>query len=372
MMRHVDAAEVEELSDDEVEALLRHLEPREQLERGGLAGRARDKALVVFARLRGDEIYPGYSWQELRSSRRELDGRGVLCQTGVEIQSAVGCAFDCTYCPYTAFLCIRLDVEDFVDRVAAMALARTSQALFKLNNRTDTLALEPEYGLARALVERFADLEGKHLLLYSKGDAVDELVGLEHRNKTIASFTLTPEPIARMLEPGAPSATERIEAMRRMDRAGYPVRARFSPIVPVEGWRSMYGDLVVQLFEAVRPEMVTLWTLSMIELEELEAIVPAEKLDEEARAMAEAAVETMRGVKGAPFPRSLRVSIYRELAELVHDADPLTQIALCLETAEVWESLADVVTPRRGGRFLCNCGPRATSAAVREINGPRS
>lgn len=366
MTASITAESIEVVGDDELEAELSRLGPRAQLERGGLRGRSREKQVVAFARWRSEEVFPGYSWQELRSSRRELHRNGVLCQTGVEIQSALGCPFDCAYCPYTGFVCMRLDVEGFVDRVAKMALARPSQALFKLNNRTDTLALEPEYGLAPALVKRFAELDGKHLLLYAKGDAVDGLLGLDHRGKTVASFTLTPAPIAAMLEPGAPPPSARIEAMRRLARAGYPVRARLSPIVPVDGWQAQYRDLVTELFAAVRPEMVTLWTLSMVELDELSQIVPLEALDEEALALSRASEESMRGVKGAPFPPALRVAIYREVASLVHDADPSTVVALCLETQEVWKALADVLTPRRGGRFLCNCGPRATPVAVCE------
>jgi hypothetical protein len=180
---------------------------------------------------------------------------------------------------------------------------------------------------------------------------------LEHRGRTVASFTLTPAPVAELLEPGAAPPAARIAALGCLAGAGYPVRVRFSPIVPMVGWREAYHDLVSQLVAVARPEMVTLWTLSMIGFEELFRIVPAERLDPGAMAAASAA--GLRGQKGAPFPAELRIELYREIAVLIHRVSPETVVSLCLETPEVWAALGQVVTSRRRGRFLCNCGPRA-------------
>jgi DNA repair photolyase len=361
------AEQVEVIPDEALRPLLSALGQRRELQRGGLAGRRAPKELVALARLGDEDVFPGYSWRELRSGRRELCERGVLCQTAVEIQSVVGCPFDCAYCPYTRFVCLNLDVEGFVDRVSDLARQRRSQSLFKLNNRSDVLALEPEYGLAPALVERFAEQDGKYLMLYAKGVEVDGLLGLEHRGKTVACFTLTPEAVAELLETGAPTPEARLRAVARMARAGYPIRVRFSPVVPLHGWREAYADLVSRLAAVAQPEMVTLWTLSMIELSDLERVVPAHLLDEQALAAARTAAETLRGSKGAPFPPALRAAIYRHIAEQIRERSPATAVALCLETAEVWDQLQDVLVPRRGHGFLCNCGPRATPAAVARV-----
>jgi DNA repair photolyase len=363
----IEAESVEIVDDEAVEGTLMALGPRKKLQRGGLERRRRPKDLVVFTRLSTGGVFPGYSWRELRNGAHERNGNGVLCHTAVEIQSAVGCPFDCTYCPYSSFVCACLDVESFVDRVAELAMVRRSQLLFKLNNRSDTLGLEPEYDLAPGLVERFAELDGPYLMLYSKGTEVDSLTQLEHRGKTIASFTLTPEPLATLLETGAPAPAARLAAIARLAEAGYPIRVRLSPIVPLYGWREAYGDLVSRLLEAATPELVTLWTLSMIDLERLDAIVPRQMLDDEALVAAEVAAEEMRGQKGAPFPPDLRALIYREVAEMVRARSPMTEVALCLETADVWDAVGAAVVPRRGGGFVCNCGPRATPESVMQV-----
>lgn len=349
----------EVVSDEALEAALRDVGPRQSLRRGGLERRGRHKDVVAFGTRSRPEVFPGYSWRELRDARGEWRRHGVLCHSAIEIQSTVGCAFDCTYCPYGSFVCVRLDVERFAAEVAELAMERRAQALFKLNNRADTLALEPELELAPALVETFAALEGKYLMLYAKGDAVAHLAGLDHRGKTVASFTLTPGPVAALLEVGAPPPERRLAAMGLLARSGYPVRARFSPIVPVRGWRTLYRDLVAALASECEPEMITLWTLSMIDLGDLAGIVPLEALDDDVLAAARAGAATLTGQKGGPFPPAHRAAIYREVAAMIRAELPETRVALCLETPEVWDSVGEGLTPRRGARFLCNCGPRA-------------
>jgi hypothetical protein len=367
LLARIQSPPAELIDDQDLPALLSSLGRRQDLRRGGLEGRQTPKRLVALARFAGEEIFPGYSWRELRSGRRELRERGVLCQTAIEVQSAVGCPFDCAYCPYTHFICANLDVAGFVDRVTRLARERLHQSLYKLNNRSDVLGLEPEYGVAPALVDRFAGLPGRYLMVYAKGDAVDGLLAVRHEGKTVACFTLNPEPVAELLETGAPSPARRLEAIGKLSAAGYPIRVRLSPVVPLRGWREAYADLLRRLAALARPELVTLWTLSMVPLAELARIVPLDRLEPAALGAAQSTAAEMVGRKGAPFPPSLRAVLYRDLATLIRERLPETAVSLCLETAEVWDALAPRLVPRRGGAFLCNCGPRATPAALRRL-----
>jgi len=359
LLSKLDARTVETVDDNRIQSILRAHGTRRELRRGGIYRRRKQKELVVFRHLADEELYPGRSWRHLRNGRHEYQYNQVLCHTAVEIQSAIGCPFDCTYCPYSSFICFTLDIETFVERATQLASEQTRQQVYKLNNRTDTLGLEPEYGLARLLVERFANLPNKYLMLYSKGDHTDSIERLDHRGKTIASFTLTPERIATMLEISAPTTGRRLKAIERLYKVGYPIRVRYSPIVPIRGWREAYRDLTSRLMRVARPELVTLWTLSMIDLQELNAIVPIEELDEQALIAVREAAKQMDGLKGAPFPPWYRAILYREIAKQIRDISPSTRVSLCLETPETWDAVATFTVPRRGRSFVCNCAPNA-------------
>jgi hypothetical protein len=134
MLPRVETPRVDVLDDDAVEAELVELGTRQGRPRGGQEGLESAKALVAFARFGdGREVFPGYSWRERRDGRAQAREHGVLCQTAIEIQSVVGCPFDCAYCPYTSFVCVRLDVETYADRVVALVKERPSQTLWKLS-----------------------------------------------------------------------------------------------------------------------------------------------------------------------------------------------------------------------------------------------
>ena len=56
-------------------------------------------------------------------------------------------------------------------------------------------------------------------------------------------------------------------------------------------------------------------------------------------------------------------AILRESGEV---GDRARFSSICLEEPEVWDSLDDLVIPRQGRSFICNCGPKATPEAIAE------
>ncbi len=308
-------------------------------------------------------LFPGYGWAETRNGSYEWRENGVICQTAVELQTIFGCAFDCTYCPYTSLLNFACDLEVFVERLADLFRRRPTQLLYKLNNRSDTLCFEPEYGLSKLLVDAFARASGQQLMLYSKSDNVAHLLDLDHRGRTVTCFTLSSPATARLLEPSAPSFEARLDAAARCARAGYPVRFRLSPLVPLRGWQEELRAALRAMAAVVRPELVTLWTLSMTPLEDLSRVVDPALLDAGFLARARDAQEAMQGQKGAPFPEDCRVEMYGFVADVLAEVSPETRLSLCLETPEVIRRLEHRLA-LVGGAQVCNCGPRGTSGAV--------
>ncbi len=321
---------------------------------------------VILTAMRWGEagsLFPGYGWAETRNGAYERDSNGVVCQTAVEIQTIFGCAFDCAYCPYTSVINIACDLENFVQRLGDSFRERPTQQLYKLNNRSDTLCFEPEYGLSALLVNAFARTRDQQLMLYSKSDNVSHLLDLEHGGRTVACFTLTSPGAARLLEKAAPSFEERLAAAAQCANAGYPVRFRFSPIVPLRGWESELRAMVRTMARTVEPELVTLWTLSMTAVDELPELLDPALLDPRFLQAAMDQREAMRGAKGAPFPDAYRAEMYRVVAEAIAEYSPKTRVSLCLETPQVVNSLRDRLA-MLGNAQVCNCGPRCTSEEV--------
>ena len=200
-------------------------------------------------------------------------------------------------------------------------------------------------------------------MIYSKSDNVSHLLGLEHRGRTLTCFTLTSPATARLLEPAAPTFEARLFAAAQCARAGYRVRFRFSPIVPLRGWESELRQTVKAMARAVEPELVTLWTLSMTAADELSELLDPDVLDPRFLAAAVAQREEMRGAKGAPFPDAFREEMYRVVADAIAEYSPRTRVSLCLETPRVINNVRDRLA-MIGNAQVCNCGPRCTSEEV--------
>ncbi len=78
----------------------------------------------------------------------------------------------------------------------------------------------------------------------TKFDAVDTFVSLEHRKRTRVRFSVNARTITRRFEGGTATLDERLNALRTLAVAGYPVGLTIAPIMPLPNWRDEYGELL--------------------------------------------------------------------------------------------------------------------------------
>ena len=193
-------------------------------------------------------------------------------------------------------------------------------------------------------------------MLFTKSDQTDFLHNLDHRGHTIISWSLTCDTASRLIDKRTPSLEERIQAMRRAREAGYLVRARLSPVVPISNWQNEYESLFERLYDQVRPDVVTLELLGWMEFSDLTAMFPPGLLDSDALAAAESAADELRDVTWGPFTQQTHEEVYRFCIETSRRISPGTPISVCHGTADTWKSLGSIMemTP---DDYVCNCGP---------------
>lgn len=291
-----------------------------------------------------------------RDGTRQMDGQGV-CRSALELHCAHGCFHRCAYCFVDPHFLIACDLETLADRIPEYCARYPRQQLFKFDNLTDTIVLEPEYGASGLLVPLFADLDERYLLLYTKSDNVDHLLALNHGGHTIINWSLSPLPQSRTIETNTPDTLARIEAMRRCAAAGYTVRARISPIVPLEGWRDDFAEMTDALFSAVTPDVVTIDVVGWC--------VPEALSDAMDTSLLEGPFQDELREPRAPdggigdkylFSHELRLSALRHVVCELTRRSPKTPVALCNETRRMWKDLQDVLT-MAPENYACCCGP---------------
>lgn len=302
-----------------------------------------------------------WTYRDGRATRETHRG---ICQNAWELHSAWGCLHRCDYCDVGTFLNILVNLEDFVVKLDDLVQANPWCRLYKYDNHTDTITFEPECGASELLGGYFARQPDKYLMLYTKSANVDHLLGLDHRGHTIVCWSLSCDTVSRLVEKNSATTAERIGAAEACQQAGYPVRVRFSPFVPVRNWRDENAAMIEEYFRRVHPDIVTMDTFKWLEPRVVGDILDLGLWDDEYRGYVEqyAAMEpSERPVPIIPngkqvFPHEARLRIYRFLIEHIRRLNATVPISLCGETPEMWEALREELgmTPEH---YVCTCGP---------------
>ncbi len=305
--------------------------------------------------------YGGFDWRHSGSAEHRRN-TGLVCQPGYALHSFWGCHFRCAYCAMGHIAQIYANVEDWVhhiERNLDRLEKAPDQILFQWDNGTDNVCWEPEYGATRLLVELFARQPDKHLEIYvGKSDHVDYLLDFEHRGHTLCCWSLCHQTQAREIEPRSADLEARLRAARKCQEAGYPVRIRFSPMVPTVGWEQDIRHMIRRMCEEIKPSVLTVEPLRFYTYEGLCTDFAPGTIDPE---FMQGMKEAERAAAQPPrqFPDHLIARMYRLIFAEMNRLSPRTPIAFCREKRTVWDDFRKELqrTGQDPDDYVCNCGP---------------
>ncbi len=124
---------------------------------------------------------------------------------------------------------------------------------FEASCYTDPLGIEHLTGALAESIRFFGAWDAPVQLRWTtKFSAVSPLLALTHNGRTRVRFSLNAASVARDLEGGTASLRQRLQALRSMALAGYPVGLTVAPIMQVPGWEREYSDLFASVAEALQ------------------------------------------------------------------------------------------------------------------------
>lgn len=270
---------------------------------------------------------------------------GIVCPHFYILAHGNGCVFQCAYCYLQltfrgkVLQTVFTNTDDILREVDQF-LTRENPSVLNAGELSDALAVDDRTGLTKELVPRFASQDRHLLVLLTKSTNVDNLLSLEHNGRTVVSFSVNAADVAAKYEIGPPSPWERVDAARRAVAAGYRVRFRVDPIIPVPGWENSYRSLLERIMEECPPERITLGSLRYFP----NVKTYARTLGRDTSVFDYASERTPAdGRRRTPTARRLR--IYRYLIDLIPGG---VEVGLCKETEACHRALGitDVV---------CNC-----------------
>ena len=205
---------------------------------------------------------------------------------------------------------IFVNLPEILEQVGRVADKIAGPTAFYHGKLQDGLALDPLSAYSTILVPFFAGQEFARQVILTKSTAVERLLELEHRGRTILSWSLNPPEIAECFEDNVPPVEARVEAMAAAAAAGYPVRAVIMPLIPVEGWEEKYDEFVRHLVLRVPLQRLTFGGICSYSTARNLLARRVGKDNEISRHLAAKAQGDGRG----RYARALRESMYLQLA----------------------------------------------------------
>ncbi|MBI2950693.1 hypothetical protein HYY27_01290 [bacterium] len=282
-----------------------------------------------------------------------------VCWPTYNFGTMVGCPHGCLYCGQGRagrFIAVALNIEEYMERVVGPVIeANPWNRVFRMIlGGADLITFEPEYGLFDLFTRKLAEYEGRYGHFHTTSAHVEWMADLPHRDRLVGVWSATCEAVARDIEPGSGRAIDRIEAARKCQEMGIPVRYKFKPVIPVRDWREEYAWILEQALSRTAPESIGFCLYIWNTYGAMEATIPLDLLDPECVAAARDASGEMKGVRTGPFPHQTRKEIYRFLIREVRRRDERVPLYVCTESRKMWDELRDELgqDPRA---YLCAC-----------------
>ena len=266
--------------------------------------------------------------------------KNYLCCLYKILNFATNCHLNCTYCILQAYLnnpfMVLYTNTDEMFKELDNVLNQHPKTIYRIGTGeyTDSLILDHLTSFTQLVVPYFACKSNAFLELKTKTDNIENLEGLEHREKTIVSWSLNTEPVIGSEEGNACSLDDRIRAAYQCQKWGYKLGFHFDPLIYYPGWEDDYKKVVDKLFRTIDPAHLCWISLGCFRfIPKLKSVI--KKRYPESRILYQ---EFIRGLDGKMrYFKPIRIAMYTRMAEWIKSYDSKIFIYLCMESEEVWE-----------------------------------
>ncbi len=339
-----------------------------------------DRARRIEA-LKAEGIEPGTYPQSLLGSgafhwacynlKDDPSRNDKVCRPCWRIHLEEGCLHKCKYCGLGGMLACMVNVEDYCRELAKIIELHPWQRTFLLDDDADPPCLEPELGCLGKIIEFFGTLKDRYLIIHTKTWNTEWMRNLKHNGNTIIVWSLSGPTQSRLIEPNTGTTEERIEAARVAEEAGYPIRYKFKPIIPVRNWRKEAADTIELALSKTHPDIISMCVFMWMNVDDMRTRLASvlDLLDPEFLKAADEAKVEMVDTAAKPFPEPVRTAIYAHYLDEIrkHDAD--IPVSLSTENWTMWKHFGKRLG-MTATNYICACGPMASPGAKKLKKNP--
>ncbi len=257
-----------------------------------------------------------------------------------------GCPFSCTYCILQSYL-------DSKDPVFYTNISQAREELRKAGKNlkniristgelSDSLAYENESNYSEIIIKIMHEFPEIVFEFKTKSANVENLLSIKPLKNIVVSWSLNPEEIIKIEEHNTASLPERLDAMAKVQEAGYKVGIHFDPIIITDNWKKEYRELVENISNIVVPGNIAWWSLGALRF--------PEELKEHIFKYKDSKLFTGELIKGydskyryfKPLRKELFLFVRDEIYKKISPSPPLY---LCMEDNEMWNDIFPNLDP---------------------------
>jgi DNA repair photolyase len=156
------------------------------------------------------------------------------CPPKLTFNPYTGCDHTCVYCYASSYIPKFFNCrpkKDLVPRLKREAVKLKGELISIANSSDPYPKLEAETGLMRKCLEILSKHDCK-VQIVTKSNLVVRDADLLKKMRSMVTLTITTDNISKILEPKAPSSSERLKAAETLVKKGIPTSVRIDPIIP--------------------------------------------------------------------------------------------------------------------------------------------
>ena len=288
---------------------------------------------------------------------RTRQGTRNACCNYFVVNYASNCHMECSYCYLQSYLnfpylIVYANLDDLLAELASTLEAAPGRFLrIGTGELADSLGLDPLTAYSVPLVDFFARQGNAVLEFKTKSNCVKNLLGLEHRGRTVVSWSMNPRFIQQREEHKTATIDERFQAAEQCVAAGYPVAFHIDPLIYYPEWEHDYHGLIQEIFERIPMAAVPWLSLGSLRMTLRLKEIMRERFPKSFLPLGEL-VPTEDGKMR--YFRPIRIEMYRKVMSWIRALTSRTSVYICMENADVWNKVFRVPfkTEQEVGRYV--------------------
>ncbi|WP_110114764.1 spore photoproduct lyase [Bacillus sp. CGMCC 1.16541] len=174
------------------------------------------------------------------------------------IPFATGCMGHCHYCYLQTtmgskpYIRTYVNVEEILNQAETYMQERAPQITrFEAACTSDIVGIDHLTHTLKRAIEYFGQSDLGQLRFVTKFHHVDHLLDANHNGRTRFRFSINADYVIKYFEPGTSPLDYRIEAAKKVSKAGYPLGFIIAPIYIHEGWQDGYREMFEKLNDSI-------------------------------------------------------------------------------------------------------------------------